>query len=61
MQRDNKAPQRKLQSSWREEVFKKPGKRGTIINYSVGTRSPSIVKSMGSLVEKKGCNTGYLY
>jgi hypothetical protein len=61
MQRDNKAPQRKLQSSWREEVFKKSGKSGTIINRSLGTRQSPIVRTNGTFVVKNTCNNGYLY
>lgn len=61
MQNKFKAPQRKLQSSWQSEVFKKPTKRGTVVNYSLYTRTPTVVKSMGKLVESNSSKTGYLY
>jgi hypothetical protein len=61
MQTKFKAPQRKLQSSWRSEVFKKPSKSKTVVNRSLGIRANAVVKSSGSFVQKDGCNSGYLY
>jgi hypothetical protein len=56
-----KAPQRKLQSSWQSEVFKKAPKRGTVVNYSRSGRGCRIVKTNGNFVANNTCNTGYLY
>lgn len=61
MQDKFKAPQRKLRSSWQNEVFKKPSKVGTVVNYSMSKRGPVVVKTNGSFIQKSNCNSGYLY
>jgi hypothetical protein len=55
-----KAPQLPVRSSWKQEVFKRPTKSGTIVNRSLlHNRQTPIIKSQGVLVQKD--SSGYQY
>ena len=55
-----KAPQVPVRSSWKQEVFKRPKKSGTIVNRSLlHKRQTPLVKSQGTLVQKD--ISGYQY
>jgi hypothetical protein len=59
---DFRAPQKTLQSSWRDEAFTPAKKRGiVVVNYSRNTRNGVLVKAEGKHVNARFDSQAYNY